>query len=75
MEEKQHEKAALSKLNIVRAQVFFLLSTISEDKWESNVNQLKEVNFCFFKTGRRIRAHILAACRSESTRDIPSLAA
>ena len=48
MEEKQHEKAAISKLNIVRAQVFFLLSTLSEDKWESNVNQLKEVQIFLF---------------------------
>ena len=37
------DKASVSKLNIIRAQVFFLLSTLSEDKWDSTVQQLREV--------------------------------
>jgi hypothetical protein len=57
VQQQQHDKASVSKLNIIRAQVFFLLSTLSEDKWDSTVQQLREVwNLKKKKTIKKISA-------------------
>ncbi|BFZ65241.1 CCR4-NOT core subunit cdc39 [Saitoella coloradoensis] len=45
-----------SLLNIVRAQVFFLLSTLTEDKWDLTVNQLRQLSE---QNGPEVYSHLL----------------
>lgn len=54
---RRQNDASLSRANIVRAQVIFLCSTLTEENWEDKLQELKKVQIVFVsraKTNRQL---------------------